>query len=111
MKSVPDVDAFTQDEIECMLKACTHSREADTFIRRKFAMRCLTAKRDQAIILILLDSGIQASEFSSLRVTSKPREESWIFVMEKKVVQKEARELAMLSGDIWRSEKTGIQCG
>jgi integrase/recombinase XerD len=75
MKSVPvprfqkvDVEPFTQEEIERMLKVCTYSREADTFMRRKFAMRRPTANRDQAIILTLLDSGIRASEFSSLRV-------------------------------------------
>jgi integrase len=75
MKSVPiprfpkvDVEPFTQDEIECMLKACTYSREAETFMRKKFAMRRPTANRDLAIILTLLDSGIRASEFSALRV-------------------------------------------
>lgn len=65
---VPDVEPYTQDEIERMLKACTYSREAETFIRKKFAMRRPTANRDQGIILTLLDSGIRASEFSSLRV-------------------------------------------
>ena len=75
MKSVPiprfqkvDVEPFTQEEIERMLKSCTYSREAETFMRRKFAMRRPTANRDQAILLTLLDSGIRASEFSSLRV-------------------------------------------
>lgn len=75
MKSVPiprfqkvDVEPFTQEEIESMLKACTYSREAETFMRRKFAMRRPTANRDQAILLTLLDSGIRASEFSALRV-------------------------------------------
>lgn len=47
-----------------MLRVCTCSREAETFIRRKFAMRRPTANRKQAIILTLLDSGIRASEFS-----------------------------------------------
>ena len=75
MKRVPiprfpkvDVEPFTQEEIERMLKACTYAREAETFLRRKFAMRRPTANRDQAIILTLLDSGIWASEFSALRV-------------------------------------------
>ena len=65
MKSVPvpcfqkvDVEPFTQGEIERMLKVCTYSREADTLMRRKFAMRRPTANRDQTIILTLLDSGI-----------------------------------------------------
>jgi integrase/recombinase XerD len=63
-----DVEPFTHEEIERMLKACTYSGEAERFMRRKFARRRPTANRDQAIILTLLDSGIRVSEFSSLRV-------------------------------------------
>jgi integrase/recombinase XerD len=59
---MPDVEPFIQEEIECMLKACTYSREANTFIRKKYAMLRPTANRDQAIILTLLDSGIRAEE-------------------------------------------------
>jgi integrase len=84
MKSVPvprfqkvDVEPFTQEEIERMLKACTYSREAETFMRRKFAMRRPTANRDQAILLTLLDTGIRASEFSSLRVGDAERANGW----------------------------------
>ena len=72
MKSVPapkfqkvEVEPFTQEEITRMLKVCTYSREAETFIRRKFAMRRPTANRDQAIILTLLDSGIRASKVTA----------------------------------------------
>jgi integrase/recombinase XerD len=65
---IPDVELYTQDEIERILKASAYAREADAFIRRKYSMRLPTANRDQAIILTLLDSGIRASEFSSLRV-------------------------------------------
>ncbi|MGB8984458.1 MAG: tyrosine-type recombinase/integrase, partial [Anaerolineales bacterium] len=75
MKNVPapkfqkvEVEPFTQEEITRMLKACTYCREAETFIRRKFAMRRATSNRDQAIILTLFDSGIRASEFSALRI-------------------------------------------
>jgi hypothetical protein len=46
LKSVPiprfqkaDVEPFIQEEIENMLKSCTYSREAETLMRRKFAMR------------------------------------------------------------------------
>jgi integrase/recombinase XerD len=60
MKSVP-APKFKAPEIERMLKACTYSREAETFIRKKFAIRRPTANRDQAIIFTLLDSGMRAS--------------------------------------------------
>ena len=53
MKSVPiprfpnvDVEPCTQEEIERMLKVCTYSREVETFMRRKFAMRRPTDRRD-----------------------------------------------------------------
>jgi hypothetical protein len=46
MKSVPapkfpkvEDEPFTQEDINHMLKVCTYSREAETLIRRKFAMR------------------------------------------------------------------------
>jgi integrase/recombinase XerD len=75
MKHVPgprfqkvDVEPFTREEISRMLKACMYSREADTLARRQFVMRRATAHRDQAILLTLLDSGVRASEFCSLRV-------------------------------------------
>jgi site-specific recombinase XerD len=63
-----DVEPFSQEEIERMLKVCTSSRAAETFMRRKFAMRRPTAIPDQAIIRTLPDSDIRASEFSSLRI-------------------------------------------
>ena len=75
MKSVPaprferaPVDPFSKGDVEALLKACTFSREADTTDRRRFAMRRPTARRDQAIILTLLDTGLRASELCSLKV-------------------------------------------
>lgn len=59
---------FTHEEITRRLKVCTYSREAESFIRRKFAMDRSAANCDQVIILILIDSGIRASQFCSLRV-------------------------------------------
>lgn len=75
MKSVPapkftqaQVEAFTKEEIEALLKACEYCREAQTDQRRKFTMRRPTARRDRAIILTLLDTGLRASELCSLRI-------------------------------------------
>ena len=62
------VEPFTQDEVLRMLKACVYSREAETGDRRRFVMRRPTANRDQAIILTLVDTGLRASEFCSLRI-------------------------------------------
>jgi integrase len=111
-----DVEPFTQEEIERMLKVCTYSREAETLMRRKFAMRQPTANRDQVIILTLLDSGIRASEFSSLRVGDfDAKRASWKSVTAWKAARKGGKDgwctwtkqLAMPSGDTWRSGKMG----
>jgi integrase/recombinase XerD len=68
---VPDdtpVEAFTKEEVEQLLKACDHCREARTEQRRKFTMQRATAKRDKAIMLALLDTGLRASELCALRI-------------------------------------------
>ena len=62
------VEAFTKEEIKLLLKACTQTKEANTRIRDSYTYVRPTAKRDQAIILTLLDTGLRAMEFCSLRV-------------------------------------------
>jgi integrase/recombinase XerD len=75
MKGVPapkyekaQVQTFTKEEIEALLKACEYCREANTDQRRKFTMRRPTARRDRAIILTLLDTGLRAGELCALRI-------------------------------------------
>jgi integrase/recombinase XerD len=62
------VDTFTKDEVEALLKACDFCQEAQTDQRRKFVMHRPKARRDRAIILTLLDSGLRSTELCSLRV-------------------------------------------
>ena len=57
----PEVEPFTKEEIEALLKACDFCDEAGTDRRKKFTMRRATARRDRAIILTLIDSGLRAS--------------------------------------------------
>lgn len=64
----PPVEPFTKEEIEAILKACDFCKEAQTTDRRKFTMRRPTARRDRAIILTLLDTGLRATELCSLRI-------------------------------------------
>jgi len=75
MKGVPapkyeetQVESFTKEEIETLLKACEYCREARTDQRRKFTMRRPTSRRDRANILTLLDTGLRAGELCSLRI-------------------------------------------
>jgi integrase/recombinase XerD len=75
MKTVPapkftnkPVEAFTREEVEAMIKACDTSKEAQTDRRRKFTMQRTTGLRDRAIIMVLLDTGLRASELTGLTI-------------------------------------------
>jgi integrase/recombinase XerD len=64
----PPIEPFTKEEVETLLKACETSKEVNDPDRRKFTMRRSTAKRDQALIMTLLDTGLRASELCSLKI-------------------------------------------
>ncbi len=59
---------FTLEEVKLMLKACDYMRLARPGNRRPFRMRRATAKRDRAIILTLLDTGIRSGECGRLKI-------------------------------------------
>ncbi len=65
---VKPVEPFTREEVGALLKACTVSREAQPADRRAFVMRPYEADRNQAIILVLLDTGLRAGELCALNV-------------------------------------------
>ncbi len=62
------VEVFTQKEAEALLKACAHTRDANTHFRSSFKYNRPTARRDRAIILTLLDTGLRAMELCSLKI-------------------------------------------
>jgi len=66
-KTAP-VAAFSKEDIAAMIKACTYARETNPVNRRKFVSRQPTAKRDEAMILFLLDTGLRASELCHLKI-------------------------------------------
>jgi integrase/recombinase XerD len=75
MKSVPapkferaPVEPFNKEQLEALLKVTEFKSEAKTETRKKFATRRATAKRDRAIILFLLDTGLRASEICALTI-------------------------------------------
>jgi integrase/recombinase XerD len=75
MKAVPApkfetalVEPFTREEIEQLLKAAEFCKEANTTRRRRFVMRRPTGLRDRALILVLLDTSLRASELCALSV-------------------------------------------
>jgi integrase/recombinase XerD len=64
----PPIEPFTKEEVEALLKACETSKEVNDLDPRKFTMRRSTAKRDQALIMVLLDAGLRASELCALKI-------------------------------------------
>ena len=75
MKQVPaprftnkPIEPFTREEVEAMIKACDTCKEAQTDRRHKFSMQRSNGLRDRAIIMMLVDTGLRASELTGLRV-------------------------------------------
>jgi integrase/recombinase XerD len=62
------VEPFSREQVEAIIKAAEFCREANTTDRRRFTMRRPTAKRDRAIVLTLLDTGLRATELCSLKI-------------------------------------------
>ena len=62
------VAAFTPEEIAALIKACAYSRETNPGNRHRFTTRRPTAKRDEAMILFMLDTGLRASELCHLKI-------------------------------------------
>jgi integrase/recombinase XerD len=64
----PVIEPLTREEVAAILKACEGCREAKTKGRAVFSMRRDTATRDRAIVLVLLDAGLRASELCNLTI-------------------------------------------
>jgi integrase/recombinase XerD len=59
---------FTMDEVRSMVKACRNTMLARTKKRRSWSRERPTWRRDEAIILTLVDTGIRASELCRLEI-------------------------------------------
>jgi integrase/recombinase XerD len=65
---IPPVEPCTQIEVQAMLKVCLFSKDVQPSNRKNFVMRLPYGHRDQAIILVLLDTGLRAMELCSLKI-------------------------------------------
>lgn len=65
---IAEVSPFTQPEVEALLKAVEYTRDVRFRDGRHFAARRPTAMRDRALMLVLLDTGLRASELCALNV-------------------------------------------
>ena len=66
---LPRIEPLTKDEIVSLIKACVQKRESRPSNRRGFTDRQPHNLRDQTDIKFLLDTGLRASEFASLRIS------------------------------------------
>lgn len=65
---IVEVQPFSEDEVERMVRACERSAKAKTTRRNTYTMKRATAARDTALIMLMLDTGLRASEVCRLRV-------------------------------------------
>jgi integrase/recombinase XerD len=63
---LPIVEPFTKDQVIVLVKACDETREWRTPGGNVTRSRRPTANRDKAIVLMLLDTGLRASELCNL---------------------------------------------
>lgn len=64
----PTITPLSQADVQALLKAAEYTKKADTNGRASFCMKRSTSRRDKAIILILLDTGMRVSECARLNV-------------------------------------------
>ena len=62
------METFTREHVDVLLKVAEYMRESEPVDRRRFRMGRSTGKRDIAIILMLLDTGVRATELCSLKI-------------------------------------------
>jgi integrase/recombinase XerD len=79
--SEPIIKPLSEDEIKCLLSACNNTKRATPQNRKSFSMHRPTAKRDKAIILTLLDSGLRVSELARLTISDLDLETGQITVI------------------------------
>lgn len=62
----PQIETFTRDQIKLLLKACNESHSWRNDPAK--TSRRHSARRDQAIVLVLLSTGVRASELCNIRL-------------------------------------------
>jgi len=67
--SPPNIKPFTSGEIKRLLSACNYTKRATSKNREPYRMKRPTAKRDKAITLTLLDTGLRVSELARLTIS------------------------------------------
>jgi site-specific recombinase XerD len=77
----PVIKPFTKDEMQAMLKACDNTRTWKN--RASTSNRRPTADRDRAILMLLVDTGLRASELCNIRIQDVDTNQQTIKVLGK----------------------------
>jgi integrase/recombinase XerD len=75
-----EVHPFTTADVEALLKACKYSRVVERGNQRRFQYKRRSAKRDTAIIALLLDTGVRVSEATRIRIRDINFENGEVFI-------------------------------
>ena len=75
------VQPYTKDEVQRLFDACVSMRAWDNRHKTHVAGQRPTAARDQAIIMVLLDTGIRASELGALRMRDYDRKQGRLTIL------------------------------
>jgi integrase/recombinase XerD len=71
---------LSEEEVRALVERAEYSRDAHTNGRKNFKMKRPTAKRDTALIVLLLDTGIRAGEASRLNIKDVNLETGEIYI-------------------------------
>ncbi|KXK51963.1 MAG: putative site-specific recombinase [Chloroflexi bacterium OLB13] len=80
----PQIETYTQSDVQAMLNACEHAATWQTRHGRQATSLRPTGLRDKAIIMTLVDTGLRASELCQLKFRDYNQENGQIFVRQGK---------------------------
>jgi integrase/recombinase XerD len=95
----PVIKPFTKEEMKALLKACDATR---TWKTRDTTSRRPTADRDRAILMILVDTGVRASELCRIRLGDLDTSQQTIKVVGKGAKERIVRFGRRAARTLWR---------
>jgi site-specific recombinase XerD len=101
-----EIIPYTEAEIKALLAACDHSRAYIRPGKRKCVHTRPTCQRDRAIILLLLDTGIRATELCTLTLATLDLKNQRLTVMGKGRKERTLPICPRTAQEIWRYHTT-----
>ena len=76
----PEIRPFTKEDIKRLVRACSYTAPAETRGRTTFVMKHPSGKRDIALLMVFLDTGIRAAECARLNIGDVSIESGEVFI-------------------------------